>query len=169
MNKKVKQRDISDCGAACLASVAAYYKLGLPVSRIRQIAGTDRKGTNAWGLVKAAEQMGFSAKGVKGNVEALHEVPVPAIAHVIVNKILHHYVVLYRIKGTKAEYMDPRDGRMHVDTIDSFAQIWSGVLILMTPGKDFIPKNEKISNIQRFVYLLKPHRSILIQSLTGAS
>jgi len=66
MDKKVKQRDISDCGAACLASVAAYYKLGLPVSRIRQIAGTDQKGTNAWGLVKAAEQMGFSAKASRG-------------------------------------------------------------------------------------------------------
>ena len=168
MDKKVKQRDISDCGAACLASVAAYYKLGLPVSRIRQIAGTDQKGTNAWGLVKAAEQMGFSAKGVKGNVEALPEVPVPAIAHVIVNKILHHYVVIYRIKGVNAEYMDPRDGKMHVVTIDSFSQIWSGVLILMAPGKDFIPKNEKISNIRRFIYLLQPHRSILIQSLTGA-
>ena len=76
MDKKVKQRDISDCGAACLASVAAHYKLGLPVSRIRQIAGTDQKGTNAWGLVKAAEKMGFSAKGVKGNVEALPDVPI---------------------------------------------------------------------------------------------
>jgi len=168
MDKKIKQRDISDCGAACLASVAAYYKLGLPVSWIRQIAGTDQKGTNAWGLVKAAEQMGFSAKGVKGNIEALPEVPVPAIAHVIVNKILHHYVVLYRINGSKAEYMDPRDGRMHIVTVDSFAQIWSGVLILMAPGKGFVAKNEKISNIQRFIYLLKPHRNILLQSLVGS-
>ncbi len=168
MDKKVKQRDISDCGAACLASVAAYYKLGLPVSRIRQIAGTDQKGTNAWGLVKAAEKMGFSAKGVKGNVEALPDVPIPAIAHVIINKILHHYVVLYRIKGANAEYMDPRDGCMHCISIDSFAKIWSGVLILMAPGKDFVPKNEKISNIQRFFYLLKPHHSILSQSLAGA-
>ena len=47
MNYKVKQRDITDCGAACLASIGAWYKLGLPVSRIRQIAGTDQKGTNA--------------------------------------------------------------------------------------------------------------------------
>ena len=168
MDKKVKQRDVSDCGAACLASVAAYYKLGLPVSRIRQIAGTDQKGTNAWGLVKAAEKMGFSAKGVKGNIEALPGVPIPAIAHVIINKILHHYVVLYRIKGANAEYMDPQDGCMHIITIEAFAEIWSGVLILMAPGKDFVPRNEKISNYQRFIFLLKPHRSILLQSLVGA-
>ena len=168
MNKKVKQRDITDCGAACLASVAAYYKLGLPVSRIRQIAGTDQKGTNAWGLVKAAEQMGFSAKGVKGDTEALSGAPFPAIAHVIVNKVLHHYVVVYQIRGKKVEYMDPQDGWMHKVKMEEFAQIWSGVLILMAPGNNFVARNEKVSNIQRFIFLLKPHRSILIQSLVGA-
>ena len=168
MNKKVKQRDITDCGAACLASVAAHYNLGLPVSRIRQIAGTDQKGTNAWGLVKAAEQMGFSAKGVKGDAEALPGAPFPAIAHVVVNKILHHYVVVYQISGKKVEYMDPQDGCMHKVKIEEFAQIWSGVLILMAPGNNFVAKNEKVSNIQRFIFLLKPHRSILVQSLVGA-
>jgi len=29
MSIKVKQRDITDCGAACLASVAAHYMLKL--------------------------------------------------------------------------------------------------------------------------------------------
>lgn len=169
MNIKVKQRDITDCGAACLASVAAHYKLLLPVSRIRQIAGTDRKGTNAWGLVKAAEQMGFSAKGVKGNAEALSEVPLPAIAHVIINKVLHHYVVLYRVKNGWAEYMDPGDGNLHKVRCAVFTEMWSGVLILMVPGNNFVPKNEKISNIRRFLFLLNPHRNILVQSLLGAA
>ncbi len=31
MDLKIKQRDITDCGAACMASVAANYKLKLPV------------------------------------------------------------------------------------------------------------------------------------------
>ncbi|MEI6677156.1 MAG: peptidase domain-containing ABC transporter [Mariniphaga sp.] len=168
MNSRIKQRDITDCGAACLASVAAHYKLGIPVSRIRQLAGTDQKGTNAWGLVKAAEKMGFSAKGVKGEIGALPGVPLPAIAHVVVNKVLQHYVVLYGVKDGIAKYMDPGDGLMHKIPMDEFGQMWSGVLILMAPGNDFIPKNEKISNIRRFIFLLKPHRSILIQSLVGA-
>jgi ABC-type bacteriocin transporter len=168
MNNKIKQRDITDCGAACLASVAAHYKLGIPVSRIRQLAGTDQKGTNAWGLVKAAEKMGFSAKGVKGDIGALPGVPLPAIAHVVVNKVLQHYVVLYGVKDGGVKYMDPGDGLMHKISIDEFGRMWSGVLILMAPGNDFIPKNEKISNIRRFIFLLKPHRSILVQSLAGA-
>ena len=47
---KVKQHDITDCGAACLASVCAYHGLRFPVSRIRQYAFTDKKGTNVLGL-----------------------------------------------------------------------------------------------------------------------
>jgi ATP-binding cassette, subfamily C, bacteriocin exporter len=95
-------------------------------------------------------------------------VPLPAIAHVIVKEILQHYVVLYRVKDGNAEYMDPADGGMHKVAIGEFAGIWSGVLILLAPGNDFIPGNEKIPNIQRFIYLLKPHHSILVQSLVGA-
>jgi len=43
MKIAIKQRDITDCGAACLASVAAWYKLALPVARIRQFAGTKER------------------------------------------------------------------------------------------------------------------------------
>jgi len=62
---KIKQHDMTDCGAACLASVSAFYGLNLPIARIRQIASTDKKGTNALGMVEAAEKLGFSVKGVK--------------------------------------------------------------------------------------------------------
>ena len=58
-NINIKQRDITDCGAACIASVAAFYKLKIPVSRIRQYAGTDKRGTNVLGLIEAAELLGF--------------------------------------------------------------------------------------------------------------
>ncbi|MFT4025115.1 MAG: cysteine peptidase family C39 domain-containing protein, partial [Flavihumibacter sp.] len=72
---KIKQRDITDCGAACIASVAAHYRLHLPVSRIRQYAGTDSRGTNVLGLLEAAERLGFQARAAKGNTESLQQVP----------------------------------------------------------------------------------------------
>ena len=45
-NIKIKQLDITDCGAACLSSVCAYYGLKYPIARIRQYAFTSQKGTN---------------------------------------------------------------------------------------------------------------------------
>jgi ABC-type bacteriocin transporter len=168
MGIRIKQRDITDCGAACIASVAANYKLKLPVSRIRQFAGTDKKGTNVFGLIKAAEKLGFTAKGVKGGVDALPKIPLPAIAHVIENKVLAHYIVIYSVKGDKIEYMDPADGQLHKKPIVEFEKMWTGVLVLLIPSEDFVAKNEKVSNFSRFIYLLKPHKSVLAQSLFGA-
>ena len=168
MKTRIRQHDITDCGAACLASVAAHYRLGIPVSRIRQMAGTDQKGTNAWGLIKAAEGLGFTAKGVRGSIDVLPGIPCPAIAHVILQKKLLHFVVIYKLTKSWIEYMDPGDGELHKTTLQEFSEIWTGVLILMSPGADFQPKNEKISIFTRFVYLLQPHKSILLQALFGA-
>ena len=51
----VRQHDITDCGAASLATVARQHKLKISISEIRSAAGTDKLGTNAFGMVKAAE------------------------------------------------------------------------------------------------------------------
>lgn len=168
MNIKVRQRDITDCGAACLASVAAYYKLKLPVSRIRQWAGTDKKGTNAWGLIKAAEKLGMTAKGVRATPDALNEVPLPAIAHVIINEKLQHFVVIYKVTATYVEKMDPGSGKLEKQPIEEFKKDWTGVLIILSPSGDFKTGNEKVSNFKRFRFLLYPHRGTLFQALFGA-
>lgn len=168
MSIKVKQRDITDCGAACLASVAAHYKLGLPVARIRQLAGTDKKGTNVLGLTEAAGKIGFLAKGVKGEWDSLFKIPKPAIAHVVVKEILHHYVVLISAKAGYIEIMDPADGCLHKIPHEEFKKRWTGVLVLIVPGEKFKAGNGKISLTTHFWKLIKPNRGILLQSLTGA-
>ena len=168
MTIKVKQRDITDCGAACLASVAAHYNLSLPVARIRQFAGTDKKGTNVLGLVEAAGKMGFLAKGVRGEWDSLFKIPKPAIAHVIVKEVLHHYVVLIKTTDKHIVIMDPADGAIHKMEHEEFKKQWTGVLVLIAPGEKFTVRNEKVSTSVRFWSLIKPNRSILLQSLIGA-
>jgi ATP-binding cassette, subfamily C, bacteriocin exporter len=171
MNKKIliKQHDITDCGAACLASVAAFYKLQLPIARIRQYASTDQKGTNVLGMIEAAQQLGFQAKGVRGTLESLAKIPKPAIAHVIVKEHLHHFVVIYGVSSTHVTVMDPGDGRMHKKTIEEFTKEWTGVLILILPDEEFKTGNEKVSVLRRFWFLLQPHKSVMIQALFGAA
>lgn len=168
MSIKIKQHDITDCGAACLASVSAHYDLKIPIARIRQWAGTDKKGTNAWGLIKAAERLGFSAKGVRGELAAMNEVPLPAIAHMVVKNVLQHYVVVYKFTKNYVEIMDPGDGLIHRKTHAEFAKEWTGVLILLSPNQEFSARNEKVPVIARFRFLLHPHRRILVQALVGA-
>lgn len=165
---KIKQHDITDCGAACLASVCAHYGLKFPVARIRQYAFTDQKGTNILGLIEAAHKLGLSAKGVRAQFEALKTVPKPAIAHIIVKEVLQHFVVIYKVTDTHITYMDPGDGQMHKKTNEEFKKEWTGVLILMEPEETFQSGNMKTSMGRKFLTLLAPHKSIMAQAIFGA-
>ncbi|WP_373718613.1 peptidase domain-containing ABC transporter [Bacteroides heparinolyticus] len=167
-NIKIKQHDITDCGAACLASICAHYGLQFPVARIRQYAFTDQKGTNVLGLIEAANKLGLSAKGVKARFEALKIVPKPTIAHVIVNQQLQHFIVIYKVEKEHIVYMDPADGRMHKVENYDFERMWTGVLVLMEPEETFKQGNQKTSMTKKFFSLLSPHKSVMIQAVFGA-
>jgi ATP-binding cassette, subfamily C, bacteriocin exporter len=171
---KIKQHDIKDCGAACLASIGNHFGVNIPIARIRQFANTDKRGTNVLGIIEAAEKMGFLAKGVKGGLDALDKIPLPAIAHVVVQEQLHHYVVVYKVVKSKVEsqskivVMDPAFGKIETYTIAEFQKIWTGVLVLFAKNDDFRTYNEKVSATKRFWQLIQPHKTILIQALFGA-
>ena len=165
---KIKQHDIKDCGAACLASIGNHYGVHLPIAQIRQLASTDLHGTNVLGIVQAAEKMGFLAKGVRGRMESLAQVPLPCIAHLVLKNQLHHFVVLYKVTHTNMVVMDPAFGTMEKYERKAFEEIWSGVLILVAPGDGFRPLDATKSILGRFVKLLWPHRSLLFQALLGA-
>ncbi|WP_215225416.1 peptidase domain-containing ABC transporter [Echinicola shivajiensis] len=168
MRINIKQRDVTDCGAACLASIGAFYRVNIPVSKIRQLASTDRKGTNILGLIEAAKNMGFSAKGVRADFDAIYDVPKPSIAHVVINRAIHHYVVIYKISDKWIEIMDPAHGGMKRLSHAEFKQMWTGVLVLLMQNREFKQINETKSVIRRFWFLIRPHQSVMIQVFFGA-
>lgn len=165
---KIKQHDITDCGAACLASIAAHYGLKFPISRIRQYAFTDKKGTNILGIIEAAKKLGLEAKGVKGPFECLTEIPKPAIAHVVVKEVLQHFVVIYKVTDKYILIMDPGDGKLHKKFHEEFKKEWTGILVLLHPTETFQKGNLKKSTLKSFIELLRPHKSVMGQALFGA-
>lgn len=158
----IKAHDTTDCGAASIATVAKHYGIKLPISKIREIAGTDKSGTNVYGIVHAAEQIGFTAKGVKGDKAAFFSpFPLPAIAHVIVNGNLMHYVVIHKITKKQVILADPAKGIIKCK-IDEFFNMWSGVLILLVPTTKFLNSEDIKSVGFRFLELLKPQKRLLL-------
>ena len=157
----VRQHDITDCGAACLATVSKQYGLSTSITKVRSVAGTDKLGTNAYGMVKAAEQLGFTAKGVKGNADAFFtEFPLPAIAHVIVDGTLLHYVVIHKITKKQVIIADPAKGIIKC-TPEEFFKEWTGVLILLVPAQTFKKGKETKSIFERFWGLLLPQKRLV--------
>lgn len=151
-----------------MASIASHYQLQIPISRIRQYAGTDKRGTNVLGLIEAAEKLGFQAKGAKVTIENLTKVPLPVIAHVVLKNGLHHFVVLFKISKKDITYMDPADGQYHKKTIPEFLIEWSGVIVLVIPDDSFKPGDQTTSNAIRFWHLIMPHKGIMTQAFFGA-
>jgi ATP-binding cassette, subfamily C, bacteriocin exporter len=165
---RIKQRDMSDCGAACLASLAAYFGLYIPVSRIRQYAGTNRKGSTLLGLCDAAERLHFNAKAARADRNYFSDIPVPSIFHLSLENGLQHFVVVYKIRKSNVWYMDPMVGRLVRRSVSDFNRIWTGVVLLVIPSGSFARGNEKKSVYTRFWELVKPHKTMLIQALAGA-
>ena len=173
---EIKQHDITDCGAACLASIAAFYGLQMPIAKIRQLASTDRKGTNGLGMIKAAESIGFSIQAAKAPktpdgrvvIDPLYKIPKPAILHVILENGLSHYVVIYGISKSHVKIMDPGIGRLENMKLSDFAKIWTGYLFLLVPDNGFKKGSQKISITRRFLFLLKPYKKMIVQAIFGA-
>jgi ATP-binding cassette, subfamily C, bacteriocin exporter len=165
---QVKQRDVSDCGAACLVSVAAYYGMHIPVSRVRQYAGTDKQGTSLSGLIVAAGQLNFIARGAKTTGIDLCGIPVPAIFHLVIENSLQHFVVVYKIEKNSIQVMDPAHGKLIKLSPADFEKSWSGVVMLLIPSTHFRRGNKRRNVFARFWELILPHRKMLCQALLGA-
>ncbi|ELC8411724.1 peptidase domain-containing ABC transporter [Clostridium perfringens] len=158
----IKQHDYKDCGCACLATICRQYGLKYPISKIREVASTDKLGTSALGVIQAAEKLGFSAKGVKANKpeDIFGEIPLPAIAHVVIDKTMLHYVVIHKISEKEIIVADPGKGIVKYKP-NEFFNIWTGVLLIMTPTSSFNKGNEVKGVFTRFFDLLKPQKGLL--------
>ena len=164
-----RQRDATDCGACCLAAVLGHFGSRHSLAEVRRLAGTNHSGTTALGLVEAARGLGLAARAVKGTVDQIPDVPLPAIAHCVINQRLFHFVVLVAWNGKRAKVMDPAVGRTEQWSRERFQSVWSGVLILLAPGGQFETGDHTVSPTRRLWQLLQPHRAMLAQALVGAA
>ena len=165
---KVRQHDISDCGVACLASIARHHRQRVPIARLRQYAHTDQFGTSILGLARAAQQLGYSAKGVRATPASLPRAPMPTVAHVTLATGGHHFVVVERADERKVWLMDPDGGERRTESRAEFDARWTGVLLLLAPGAGGLVVADVASRAERVWQLVRPHRGALTQALLGA-
>lgn len=165
----VRQRDQSDCGAAALATIALHHGRAVGLQKVREFAGTDRIGTNLSGMIEGASKLGFSARAVKGPFEALAGVPLPAIAHVVTEQRLGHFVVLHRVGKQEVVLADPAQGVVRWTT-EQFRARWTGYLILLAKDREpeDAPTGAASGALARFLGLLAPNASVLAEAFVCA-
>lgn len=169
------QHDSSDCGAACLRMVAAWYGLLQPLAHWRELTHPDRSGVSLAGLEHAARMAGFETVVAElpfdeeDGQPGLRQAPLPCIAH----WEGRHFVVVYKIGKDSVYIADPATGRQKLPLAD-FLKKWTcgrpkGRLLLLEPGPAFTEgKQEKQSTGWRYMLRhLRPHRRLLTQVLAG--
>lgn len=158
----VKQQDESDCGAACISTVAKFYGKRISVSKIRNVAGTDINGTSGKGIVRACESIGFSCKTMFSDKKLLKsEYPLPLIVH-IKRDGLEHYIVIYKVKKSKILVADPADSVKWIP-VKKFNEWWSGIFFLVSPNEKFEKTSDDKSFLLRFAYLLTKNKVLSIE------
>lgn len=165
----VKQHDITDCAAACLATVCMYYKKEITITKLRDILGTDIKGTTLLGLEDGAKKLGFDTKAVRVDKEGLKSsFTLPAIAHLITKEGLSHFVVVHKVKNDNVIILDPAKDKQE-KSIDKFFEVFDGVLLLLVPNNEFNQGKIKGSGmLSKFIQLLLPQKSLFIYSILAS-
>ena len=167
----IKQHDITDCAAACLAMVCLHYKKETSITTLRDIMGTDIKGTNLVGVSKCAEKLGFESQAVRVDREGfLSDYTLPCIANVITEKGVSHFVVIYRIGKKRLVAGDPSKEGVTKIEIEEFFKTFTGVMLILSPSSEFqTGKNYGDKTYARFVELLYPQKKLFILAILASA
>ncbi len=165
----IKQHDKADCAAACMAMVCAYYKKELSIASLRDMMGTDIKGTNMLGLSVCAQKLGFETEAIRINEEVFFSsFTLPAIANIVTEKGLSHFVVIYKITTKYVLVADPAKKIVRMP-IDAFFSGFTGVMLLLAPTDEFKPQKEKKGKlVKRYLELIFPHKKVLLLSIIAS-
>lgn len=158
----INHDDKAKTGLACLATVAKQHGLHVSIQKLRQISCSDQNGASVSGLIKAAQQLKFSAKSIKLNQDdPLSKIPLPAIAQIIISSNEFRYVVIQKLDRKGILIADPLAGLSYYQP-QHFCAIWSGTVIILAPTNQFERGHKEVGWVSRFSYLITGQKKFLL-------
>lgn len=157
----VKQDDLKDCGISSLLMIIRYYGGDVPKEYLRNLTKTTKDGVSAFYLLKAAQQLGFSTKALKGDIKELKKDDFPLIAHVIINNSFQHFVVVYKVKDDKIIIADPNKGIVKM-SLNEWNNISTKKYLIFKPQKKIPKINNNYSVIRMLFSFIYNYRLLFI-------
>lgn len=140
------QMEATECGAASLAMICAYWGKHIPLEQMRVETGVSRDGCNAANIMRAAKRFGMECHGYRKEPAALKSLEMPCLIHWNFN----HFVVLEGLKKNHAYLNDPAVGRRKL-TIKELDEGFTGVVLTFKPTERF-EKTKKENTLLTLVW-----------------
>lgn len=128
----VRQTETSECGLASLTMIANYHGLDIDLGTMRRRFAPSLRGAALRSLIGLSDKIGLTPRAVKLPLAQLANLHVPCILHWDMN----HYVVLERVKGSKALVHNP-DGRSAWLPMTEVSNHFTGVALELRPSNNF--------------------------------
>lgn len=141
----IYQMEATECGAASLCMIFAYYGKHMPLEKMRIETGVSRDGCNAKNIMRAGKKYGFEVKGFRKSLDNLLEIRPPCIIHWNFN----HFVVYEGRKGKNYYINDPAMGRRKL-TYEELDDSFTGIVLTFEKKKEF-KKSKKERNLFSFI------------------
>jgi ATP-binding cassette subfamily B protein RaxB len=139
----IAQSEGSECALVCLAMVAGFHGYSTDMISLRQRYGMSLKGATLKQVMQIAEDIGFNARPLRGEIDDLPHLSLPAMLHWDLN----HFVVLTRIsnglRGQRYHIHDPARG-VRTLTREEVSHHFTGVALDLLKSESFKPKIERV-------------------------
>jgi colicin V processing peptidase. Cysteine peptidase. MEROPS family C39 len=133
--KAIIQSEAAECGLASLVTVAGAYGMRLSLAEMRHRFPLSLKGAKLSHLIHIAQQLGFSVRPLRLDMEDLGELKLPCLLHWDLN----HFVVLARVGKDKVTVLDPAIGERKL-SLSEVSDHFTGVALELTPTAEFKPQ-----------------------------
>ncbi len=153
----IMQMEATECGAASLSMVLAYYGKWVTLQQARQDCGVSRDGSKMGNIMRAAIRYGMEAKAYSMSVEQLRTGGTfPCILYWGFN----HFVVCDGFQGDHVWLNDPAKGEVRL-SMKAFEEGFTGIVMMLQPGADFQPSGKRRSMVGYALDKLKSNRTTL--------
>ena len=128
------QMHASECGAACLGIILAYFGRWVPLTELREKCEVSRDGSSAASILRASRHYGLECSGLSVRADQLRKLQLPLILF----WQFSHFVVLEGFDGRSFHLNDPSTGRRRLSA-EEFNRGYSGIALRFKRGADFSP------------------------------
>ncbi len=156
----IYQMEATECGAASLSMIFAYFGKNIPLEQMRIETGVSRDGCNAGNIMRCAKKYGLECRGFRKEPAALRELQPPCIIHWNFN----HFVVFEGFKGKHAYINDPAMGRRKL-TMEELDDAFTGVVLTFSKTDSFVKEKKKNTMMTFIKHRLSGQYSTLFRLL----